>query len=146
MRSVQNLLLIVGVTAFGAACCGLGVTCYLMGQSAGARGIAGVGAAGLAMLLYAAGTGLGAMVGFATAVWWVMTREIGPWKTRVWCGVAVGMLISLALYGISNAIDSSPPAGVPESGPIVLARAVIDPMPGGTELAEMIAGGRSPPC
>lgn len=138
MRGIQKLLLVIGATALGASLAGLSVFAFMVGQPS-PPGIAGVGAAGLAMICYAAGTALGALVGFAAAIVWIVTRKGEAWKPRVWCGMTLGILTGLVLYVLGGIADSPPKVGLSESWPLVWARDVINGLPNGSELAEMIA-------
>jgi hypothetical protein len=140
VRDVQKFLLVIGATALGAASFGLGVSCFLAVLPAGCRGIAGVGAAGLAMMLFAAGTALGAIVGFAAAVVRIRRHKSEPWKPTVWCGAGLGVLIGLVFYALSRLVASPPAAGVWESWPVAWARGVIAKLPDpADDLFDMLA-------
>jgi hypothetical protein len=145
VRDVQRLLLVIGATALGAAAGGLGVFCCVEAMSS-LQAVAGnhnLGAAGLgflALLLFAGGVCLGAVVGFVAAVRRVRTRQSEPWRPRVWCGVALGVLIGLTPYSVGRLASSPPQVGVPESRPVAWARGVSDRLPGSaTDFLELMA-------
>jgi hypothetical protein len=130
--------LVVGAMALGATLFNLGVFCWLVGWPS-PPGIAGVGVAGVAIIAFATGTTLGAIVGFVVAVRWIMTRKSEPWKPSVWRGVILGILFGLALSVLSRLIDSPPQIGLSRIWPVAFAREAIDRIPGMPELVQMIA-------
>jgi hypothetical protein len=124
--------------ALGASLFNLGVFCWLVGWPS-PPGIAGVGVAGVAIVAFATGTTLGAIVGFAAAVRWIMMHKSEPWKPSVWRGVILGILFGLGLLVLSRLINSPPQIGLSRIWPVAFAREVIDRLPGFSELVQMIA-------
>src|SRR5205807_8260729 len=61
----------------------------------------------LAMFSFVIGTALGALVGFAAGLRWVVTHESEPWKPGIWRGVGRGLVLGVVLQVICRFVRPS---------------------------------------
>jgi hypothetical protein len=103
MRTVQNLLLVAGTTSLGACAGVLALIVYAAATGLGSHhGPSDLGAAGLAFLLLAGIGALGAIVGLTVGIWWIVRHDRRLWTTRIWVGVTLGLVTGFMLHSASK--------------------------------------------
>jgi hypothetical protein len=95
MRFVQNILLVIGVTALGTVLGSffLGFLFLWLRQPTGERGL------GLFLAVFFCGAPLGATLGLGGALWWIARSGAGDacWDVASWTGIALGLIVSLGV-------------------------------------------------
>lgn len=137
MRDFQKLLLVIGAAALGAVLPGVAVLCWSLGQPS-PPGLAGAAAGAFALLLFATGTALGAIVGLVVAVRWIKKHGSEPWGLPIWIGVTLGLLTGLGFHVLGRAAVPRPGLGRFASWPLVLVRDALNSVPGCPDLLELI--------
>jgi hypothetical protein len=98
---VQNVLLLVGLTVLGAVLTGPGVwyaaVLTIFRPPPHSDPSLAWGAAYAMIPCFACGGALGAVVGFIIAVRWMDRRRSRPWKWTTWAGIALGLVLGLAI-------------------------------------------------
>jgi hypothetical protein len=98
MRTIQNLLLVVGTTSLGISAFVLALFSYAAASGLGSHGPSDLGAAGLGFLLFTGSAMLGGITGLVAGVWWVWKHQRGLWTRSIWSGVTLGVVTAFALH------------------------------------------------
>src|SRR5262245_18711417 len=99
MKYVHNVLLVVGAMALGACAFLLALFCFTEATGfLSHHGPSDLAAAGLAFLLIAGSSLLGALVGLIAAVWWICRHESRIWTFRIWLGATFGLAAGVLFH------------------------------------------------
>lgn len=97
MRYIQNILLVIGATAFGGLAGGLG-SFFVMSSLFKEPRSENFGGALIWVACVACGAALMALAGLVGALYRIARHEPKPWSLIVWIGIASGVAVGLAVY------------------------------------------------
>ena len=100
MRTLQNILLVLGVPALGVVLCGLALAvpaAMVLRPGPGVEPGTAWGAAYAFLGCGYCGAAFGAVAGLVGAVRWITHEGIRPWKATTWVGVGIGLAVALAI-------------------------------------------------